>query len=69
MALLEVCSNCKFAMFHREEAAGSCRRYPPQCSVSAGNHGRSDFPSTFRHEWCGEFKVNNDIVISEDANK
>lgn len=58
----EVCGTCIF--FNREDAQdrkGQCRRNPPSVFY-AGYDPATIFPEVSISDWCGEYKVNQEIM-------
>lgn len=51
------CGNC----FHFYQ--GECRRFPPQVwgdpQTGFSDAYSCSFPQVIKHEWCGEFKMND----------
>jgi len=57
------CFQCHYWMpFLIDNTEGFCERYPPQVySIDRAQHG-SSHPSTFHHDWCGEFKQSTSLA-------
>ena len=53
------CSLCGYFQQNQVNTTnGICRRLPPPNAVAPGAAAHQDaWPSTFRHDWCGEFSI------------
>ena len=58
---MQSCDTCKFA-FPVSDIAVACRRYPPTITKVDGETVTSHSPLLSRSYWCGEYKVNGNVV-------